>query len=80
MNLTDGTSHASVSDPVPTLDLTSASFDLDDHDAFSLNFDPSFGSQVGKEEPDDDEDEDTADIEGEDENGDDVQVSSFKKT
>jgi hypothetical protein len=74
----------------PTLDLTSAGIDYDpDTDTFlfpgdGTGFGASFGSQVGsdieEEEEEDDEDEDSGMPEGEDEDGNDPDIPSFKNT
>jgi hypothetical protein len=71
--------------PRPTIDLASAGLDYDpDTDTFFSNnaLPSSSGSQVGSEHEDeeDDEDEDSGMLQGEDEDGHDPDVTSFKKT
>jgi hypothetical protein len=68
---------------LPEIDFTSAGFDHDNPDTFFHPQDmsqQSFGSQVGLEDEEDDEDKDSTGLEGEDDEGDNIDVQAFKKT
>jgi hypothetical protein len=76
-------SNANANAVLPEIDFTSAGFDHHDPDMFFHPQDAlqtSFGSQVGLEEEEDDEDEDSTGLKGEDDEGDDTDVQTLKKT
>jgi hypothetical protein len=76
------TANGESSNAISSFDLTSGAldYDPDSDNFFDTDLLPSFGAQGGFQETEDDEDEDTGDLEGEDEDGEVEDLPPFKKT